>query len=481
MRFNKEELENILCEEDIYKFLNEIDIDEEEFEDIEIDDLRVKKLKNNLKKELKFKMSKKSKCSLGVASVLLASLVSAGAIGIANPSFAQNIPVLNSIVKMLKDDKGYQGDYEKYSSDINETQYDKGISITLNEAIYDETEIVLTYTIKSDKKLEELGDDIGGYEDIKIDGNVDGFSGGVSSSKQIDEYTMTVLANYSLGMTDLPDEFNMDYDINKIFNVDGDWKFSFDLSKQELKGETKKISTDIVKNFEGTDVKISSVSFTPISTNIQLSGKKNKNFNDLNSHFGCFEYDYWLLFDDKGNEISRRENSSGGSMNLGFKAGYRYDAVDVIPEYLTVVPLQFKISQEFGSDEEGRKTYKKNKEKYVAKDIKKSINDKYPMVLEQGKFGRLIITEIKESEDKTIIKYKAEGKLPFFQASQLYLESRDGKRPFQKITPLDSGYDNEEYVLEVKNLGKDKKYYFVTSNLNNYDFKDEYVFKIPIK
>lgn len=481
MKFNKEELENILCEEDIYKLLNEIDIDEEEFEDIEIDDLRVKKLKNNLKKELKFKMSKRTKYGLGVASMFLVSVISVGAMGIANPSFAQNIPVLNSIVKMLKDDKGYQGDYEKYSSDINETQYDRGISITLNEAIYDETEILLTYTIKSDKKLEELGEDIGGYENIKINGNIDGFSGGVSSSKQIDEYTMTVLANYSLGMTDLPDKFKMDYDINKIFNVDGNWKFSFNLSKQQLKGETKKINTNIVKNFEGTDVKISSVSFTPISTNIQLSGKKNKDFNDLNSHFGFFEYDYWLLFDDKGNEIARRENSSGGGTNLGFKSGYRYDAVVNIPDYLTVVPLQFRIREEFGSDSNENKSYKRNKEEYMTEDIKKPINDKYPIILEQGRFGRLIITEIEENEDKIIIKYKAEGKLPFFQASQLYLESKDGKQPFQKMTPLNIGYDNEEYILEVKNLSKDKKYYFVTSNLNNYDFKDEYVFKIPVE
>lgn len=481
MKFNKEELDNMLSEKEIYKLLNNVDIDEKEFEniDIEVDSIRIKNLKNNLKKELKFKMSKKAKYGLSVACALAVSVVSVGAIGVKNPSFAKNIPVLNSIVKMLNGE--YKGNYEKYAKNIGETQYDKGISITLNEAVYDETGVMITYTIESDKKLKELRGDFISDETIKINGKYGGFNGSTASKKEINEHTMTVLANYTLGMDDLSDKLYIEYDINKIFNVDGKWNFTFDLSKEELISETKKIKTDIVKNFEGTDINIDSVSFTPISTNIELSGKRNKNLNDLNSHFGFFEYDYWLLFDDNGREIVRRENSSGGGFLDSFKGGYRYDAVDSIPNYLTIVPLQYKLQVEFGRDENGKESVKRNKEEYIAKDVKKAVADKYPLVLEQGRFGKLTIIGIEESEDKTIVRYKSEGKLPYFQASQLYLENEDGEKLDQNITPINSGYDNTEYTLEVKKLDPNKKYYFVTNNLNNRDFKEEYIFKIPIK
>lgn len=483
MNFDRDELKNILSEKDIYKLLNDIDIDDKEFafRDVKVDDLRIKNLKKNLKKELEFKMSKRAKYGLGVACGLMISVLSVGAIGVKNPSFAKDIPVLNSIIKMLNDDNGYEGQYERYAKNIGETQHDKGISITLNEAVYDETGIIITYTIKSDKKLEELGQNFMSNETIKINGERDSFSGGGLSKEQIDEHTMIVLMDYNIGMNSLPDKLDVDFNINEIFNIKGNWKFSFNLSNKELLDKTKQFDIDIVKNFEGADVKVSSVSFTPISTNIQLSGKKSKKLNDLNSHFGFFEYDYWLLFDDKGNEIGRRENGSGGGLGNSFKAGYRYNAVDSIPEYLTVVPLQSRISEEFGRDEEGNESVKRNKKEYIAQDVKKAVSNKYPIVLEQGRFGKLTIVEVEESENKTIVKYKAEGKLPYFQAKQLYLESEDGEKLEHKITPINSGYDNKEYTLEVKKLSPDKKYYFVTSNLNNRDFKEEYVFKIPIK
>ncbi|AFS79482.1 hypothetical protein Curi_c24870 [Gottschalkia acidurici 9a] len=483
---NREELKNILDEKDIYKLLNEVNIDGEEFEDIDlnIDEIRIRKLKKNLRKDLGVKrLSKKAKYALSIAGGVIICIAWIGIMSVKNPAFAKEIPVLNSIVQRLIENYGYKGDYETYAEVIGQTQYDKGISITLNEVVYDESEVIITYTIKSDKKIEELGENFISnlYESIKINGSFSGFSGASSTSEQIDEHTMIAFVEYQMGLEKLPDKFDMDINIKEIFDIKGKWKFSFKLSKEEILKEQKTFDVDIVKNFEGTDVRISKVSFSPLSTNIKLDGKKYENMNDLNSHFGFFEYDYWLLFDDNGNEIGRRENMSGGGSHESFESTYRYDAVDKVPKYLTVVPVQFRIREEFGLHEDGKKSVRKNKKEYITKDVKKLINGSYPIELKQGRFGKLTIIGMEETEDKTIIRYKAEGKLPYFQGHQLYIENEAGEKLEVKINPINNGYNNKEFTIEVEKLKSNEKYYFVTSNLNNRDFKEDYVFKIPIK
>ncbi len=61
------------------------------------------------------------------------------------------------------------------------------------------------------------------------------------------------------------------------------------------------------------------------------------------------------------------------------------------------------------------------------KEIGKIIDGVYPIELSQGKMGKLIINDIKTENNKTIVKYTAKGKAPYFQAQDLLIKDDKGK------------------------------------------------------
>ncbi len=42
-----------------------------------------------------------------------------------------------------------EGEYEKYSNSINKSVTDKGITLTINEVVCDDGELMIAYTIKT--------------------------------------------------------------------------------------------------------------------------------------------------------------------------------------------------------------------------------------------------------------------------------------------------------------------------------------------
>ena len=80
---------------------------------------------------------------------------------------AGNIPVIGDIFRFLDNGRtGLYDDYKEYSTEINMTEESKGISVTINDAIYDGKTVSVTYSIESDQ---DLGNDpiILGILDIK--------------------------------------------------------------------------------------------------------------------------------------------------------------------------------------------------------------------------------------------------------------------------------------------------------------------------
>lgn len=76
-------------------------------------------------------------------------------IGIANPSLAENVPVLNSIIQGLNDKYGTTSEYSDYSKVIGESITSNGVTFTINEVLADEAKLIISYTIKSDQKLND--------------------------------------------------------------------------------------------------------------------------------------------------------------------------------------------------------------------------------------------------------------------------------------------------------------------------------------
>jgi len=59
-------------------------------------------------------------------------------------------------MQILNNKYGNKGDYAKYSEIINKSVSNNGITITVNEVIADDSKLVISYTLKSDKKIKDL-------------------------------------------------------------------------------------------------------------------------------------------------------------------------------------------------------------------------------------------------------------------------------------------------------------------------------------
>ncbi len=154
---------------DIYELLNDINIDENEFEEMEVSELEKAKVKNTLKKSINKKRKMKSwKKNVVVASILVG--LSATTFGLTFPAYAKNIPVIEDIFRFfdngrtessidsndVKDEeKGLYYNYKQFSNEINLTKESNGIKITVNDAVFDGKTVTLTYSIESEQDLGE--------------------------------------------------------------------------------------------------------------------------------------------------------------------------------------------------------------------------------------------------------------------------------------------------------------------------------------
>ena len=140
---------------DIYELLNDVDIDENEMEIMEVSEFEKEKVKKSLRKSIKKNNGWKKK-SLIAAALCCAMIGSVGAVGITNPAYAAEIPIVGDIFRFL--DNGRTGVYDKYkenANEINVTKESNGVAITIKDAIFDGKTVSYTYEIKSDKDLGE--------------------------------------------------------------------------------------------------------------------------------------------------------------------------------------------------------------------------------------------------------------------------------------------------------------------------------------
>ena len=176
-----------LQEKELYKLFNEIKFEESELNNMEeeVDIIQKERIKKNLNNKIKRENRSNKLKYTSVAAAI--TLVFSIGIVTASPTFAKNIPVLNSIIQTLNNKYGNKGDYAKYSEIINKSVSNNGITITINEVIADDSKLVISYTLKSDKKIKDL-EVFGLGRFLKINGKTFS-SGGSSLGQHIDDYT----------------------------------------------------------------------------------------------------------------------------------------------------------------------------------------------------------------------------------------------------------------------------------------------------
>lgn len=471
-------------EKDILNLLNGIEMDENQFNSIDADMSRFskKKIINNLKYQInnnKNKHFKKLKYGAAAAAVGFLCLIG---VGIKNPTFADNVPVLNSIIESINSKLGYQGDYSKYSQKVDKTVTSNGLTITIHEAIYDDSGLMISYTLKGadvKKRMESGTYDwpfLGNY--INMNGKKSTLAGG-ANSQFLDENTLTTIATLDTKNEKLPNKLNIDINMKSILGINGHWDFKFSVSKDRIAKHTKTFKPNKNIKYENSSITIDKVVITPVNTSLFISGHKNKffNSNDINDSF--FDHDTWFILDDKGNEVKFKGNHySSNNIFKGFKYTLDLDALQKTPKHLTIIPCDF-TTEKFVGSENGKQKVITNSFKQSTKPLKSTL----PLVLSQGEFGKLTITEVKTSSTKTTIKYRVDGNFPDFQSEKLYIKDSKNKslEPLSPYNIIKDKNNPNMFTMEFSPLKSNEEYTIGTSTLENYKLREDLKFNIELK
>lgn len=373
---------------DIYELLNDINIDENEFEEMEVSELEKAKVKNTLKKSINKKRKMKSwKKNVAVASVLIG--LSTTTLGLTFPAYAKNIPVIEDIFRFFdngrtessidskdvkNEEKGLYYNYKKFSNEINITKESNGVKITVNDAVFDGKTVSITYSIESEQDLGENafidGPDIEGI----------GAMGGSGKTTKIDSNNYVGILTLSNLEDKTLDVANIKWNINSIQNPDnqteikGDWNFDFSLNAVD---STMQIS-DSSSEQNGVKVNIEKLSFTSMSFIVyydQVVSEK------VRSKWHGVDVDIKIK-DDLGNSYSGEGNGGSGDSE-GYKMSWSktFEKLDQNATKLIITPhitLREYTSDNFGSVEitkDGSKEITipkksgKGKEDFILEDI----------------------------------------------------------------------------------------------------------------
>lgn len=257
---------------DIYELLNDVDIDENEIDTMEVSDIEKANVKQHLKKSLKKNKGWK-KNGLIVAALCCIVIGSVGTIGIKNPAYAAEIPIVGDIFRFL--DNGRTGMYDKYkenANEINVTKESNGVAITVKDAIFDGKTISYTYEIKTYKDLGEHPMICGGG-----DFNIKGYRGGTSGVSEIKKVNInTYIGKDDYTIDDEKDKVTCKLNIREIKSTDqntsnmeikGEWDFDFNL--KAIPGNKQIINKGTEKN--GVKANIDSITKTSMSFIVNYS------------------------------------------------------------------------------------------------------------------------------------------------------------------------------------------------------------------
>lgn len=350
---------------DLYKQFNNIEIDVDEFEEMEVSEFERAKVKKELKNKINTSKQRKGKKFLAAASLAVGLSISA-IVGLSFTAYADNIPVISNIYKFFydyRDNNGdFYGDYAESATPINLTAASNGINVTVDDAIYDGESMIVTYTIDSNR---DLGNPIvlRGVPHLQNSPKT-GSNEASKVSESENKYVGIITMKMDEKDTSLPIEWNIDYlrPGRTIDNdpIEGEWKFNFTLNKADI----------AIYNL---DKKLTQYDLTVHLQKLTISP---------NSFHLLFEqidsdklYEKWdqaivelLVQDDLGNHYSLKEQSGSSSRHRnGTKWGSIYEKVNPMATKLIITPEVEMSNLELIEED---KDYKGSRKSYITTDQK---------------------------------------------------------------------------------------------------------------
>ena len=342
-------------------------------------------------------------------------------------------------------------DLSEYVVINNTSVQSKGITVTINESILDENNLILNMTVKNDTAFEKSDS----YNDLAvgvIEGFVDDtlvFNSGSSYGEFIDQHTYNMSIQHMISTNNLPAEFGLKYVIKTINDINGDWTFHLDLNKESINNASKIVDLNKIIDFQEGKVVINKVAFTPISTRISLLGSAElptPKFPDDPLRNG------FIVYNQDGQEIPFIGIDYNIDSNGNYMASIECDPVDTLPSSLTLIPYSRIFS---GSNKE------------ISAKIKPNT---IPIVLTRDSGTTISISKIEDSKDGSLISFIFDLVSPDNGPTfVIYDETGNIIEPKSTITNKKVGSRIEATLLYSKLL-EDKEYVII--------LEDSYIFEI---
>lgn len=281
-----------------------------EWMELDIDNLETEPVTDLEKQRVKQHVLKKRKKAPIWKSIAMAAVILVSGTAIttfAFPSVASQIPFMNNVISYFDDNYGQYTNFEAFSDDLGLVDTDNGISILIDHAVYDGTNIIVSYALEMEKSLgESISINSGNWFDVKDATSI----GGTGQIIQIDDTHYIGVAEFNPRFENgnRPETIEVIWEPKAFYNHDtgeeikGDWSFNFSLNRLEgsvLAVNQTGASSDV-------SLTVNSIEFTDVST--VLSYKQFASDELLNSWPSVSPR--FTVKDDLGNVYI--ENSSGG-------------------------------------------------------------------------------------------------------------------------------------------------------------------------
>lgn len=327
---------------DIYELLNDLEINENEFEEIETDELEKERIKKNINKNIK---KKKRKYKKYIASAALIGAISIVSLITVKPAFAYNIPILGEIMQRHIDNNE---NYLEYLSAIGTTKSKDGVEITFEEAAVDDNIMLLSFVVKNNNEKFNKND-MGTFTDamliptsLKVNGKR--CSTGASGDYEfIDDNTLKIVKIIDVSDDKLPNKMNVNIEIDELLGKKVNFDVNFKLDKSEVTKNTYK--KNINKNFKVSnyEIDVKKVVVSPLTTLVEGTIKDRDIIES-----GAI---YYLALDDKGKVLKDNGSSIG---RKGYNLDYKFKNSLISNENMeriTFIPIYFN----HGNDVKERK------------------------------------------------------------------------------------------------------------------------------
>jgi len=321
---------------DIYELLNDVNVDDHEFEEMAVTEFEKAKVKSTLKKSIAKKKKRMGwKMNVAVAAVVIG--LSTATVGLTFPAYAGNIPIIGDISRFLDNEKtGLYDNYKEYSTEMNLTQDSNGIKITINDAVFDGETVAITYSIESDR---DLGADLTSFNMPTIKGATG--AAGSSRITKIDEYHYVGLDKITpFGLT--LDTADIKWKVGSISQTDtgekikGNWKFAFSLPATD--SQIQLTNQSVEQN--GVTVNIDKMAFTPMSFIVHYNQQATQQVQDK-WHVADVEL---AIKDDVGNIYSGEGNGGSGTDAYTINWSKTFEKLDPNATKLIITPhVTFRI------------------------------------------------------------------------------------------------------------------------------------------